>query len=268
MWGFGQLKQYTADHWTTRRSASLLATIFLLVAMCGQSAVALSAGDLQGLQVVGHHFSTRVSDGRRVSRVKNPLENRYLIVKLALAPPSSRSPVFLTDFVLQYVRSDGKHARSPCRELCRANTATLGEKSRCMMGTANALIFDKTQKYMTLAFLLANNVREVNIARTGAAPISYTVGVDRPYSVYLTTNQGRDAIAPAQAAIRAGGYQVTNVSDKLSSKSKGIVIHHSTKAEPQAREISQRIMTEMGVVPTVKTVKLISDHDIVVWIGQ
>lgn|GEM_PF-2279184 len=102
---------------------------------------------------------------------------------------------------------------------------------------------------------------------TGVAPIRHTVGGDRPYSVYLTTNQGCEAIAPVKAAIRAGGYQFTHMSDKLSNKTKGIVIHHSAKAETQGREISQMIMTQMGVVPTVKTVKLVSDYDVVVWIG-
>ena len=250
--GYGQIKPDTAAAWRMCRSAALPATVVVATALSGQSAMALSAGELKDVQVVGHHFATRVSDTRRVTRVKNPLEARYLVVKLAINMPGGSSPVFLTDFVLQ----------------CRANTGTLGEKSRCMMGTSNALVFDESQKYMSLAFLVPNDVREVDIARTGAAPISYTVGADRPYSVYLTTNRGPGAITPIQAAIQAGGYQVTNVSEKLSKKTTGIVIHHSTKAESQAREISQRIMTEMGVLPTVKPLKLMSDHDVVVWVGQ
>jgi hypothetical protein len=250
------------------RPVLLSAVLAVVSVLVGHDARALSSGDLGDVRIVGHHFTTRVSDGRRATRVKNPVDSRYVVVKLAIDVPADRSPIFLNDFVLQYVRSGGKEGRSACRVLCRAKTDRLGENGSCMMGESNALVFDRSQKYMTLTFFVKSDVSDVRIARTGAAPIEYSIGSDRPYSVYLTTNQGLDAIAPVEAAIRAGGYQLTNVGTALSKKTSGIVIHYSEKAETQGREISQRLMTSMSVAPTVKALKLMSDHDVVVWVGN
>ena len=46
------------------------------------------------------------------------------------------------------------------------------------------------------------------------------------------------------------------------------MIRYRDSAENQAREISQRLMTKFGIVPTVKKMDLVGSNDIVAWIGK
>jgi hypothetical protein len=246
-------------------SASVL--LFAILA-AGENASALSAGGLKNIKVVGHHFTTSVNNGKRIATAKSPSEARYLVVKLSVEVPSDDMKVFTNDFALQYFHRDGKEDRTKCDAICRASTAELGEDDGCAMGNAAWVLLDRASKFLTLVFYLENDVSSVSIARLGADPVTYQVGSDRPFSVYLTTNQGGEMLSRTEKVVRAGGYQVTRTSTKLSDETEGTTIHYADGAEVQAREISQRIMTVLGIVPVVKKMNLISENDIVIWLGK
>lgn len=247
---------------------SLLSALVLALALLAASrdASAVSAGDLNNLRVIGHHYTTFFSNGKRTASVKKPSEGRYLVLKLDINVPSDDSKIFTNDFVLQYFHKDGKEDRNKCTAICRAKTAKLSENDGCAIGNAAWVLLGKSNKYLTLVFYLESDVDSVKISRTGTQPLTYIVGSDRPYSVYIATNQGQDALSKAEKVISAGGYQVVGTGTSLTEEKKGITIHYAESAEVQAREISQRIMTELGVAPEVKKMKLISDNDIIVWI--
>jgi len=234
---------------------SLLSASILLIAILatGQIASGVTAGDLKNIKVIGHHFTTSFSNGKRIIYVKKPSEARYIVIKLAVEVPSDDSKIFTNDFVLQYLHQDGKEDRAECDAICRAKTDKLSEDDGCAMGTAAWVLFSKSGKYLSLVFFLENDVNSVSIGRIGAVPLTYQVGSDRPFSVFITTNQGSEALSKTEKVIRTGGYQVTRTSTGLSDEEKGITIHYADGAEVQAREISQRIMTAMGIAPAVKS---------------
>jgi hypothetical protein len=249
------------------RLLSLLSASVVLVAILstGQKTSAITAGDLKNIKIIGHHFTTSFNNGKRIISVKKPSEARYVLIKLAVEVQSDDSKIFANDFVLQYFHQDGKEDRTKCDAICRAKTAALSEDDGCAMGNA---AWVKSSKYLILVFFLENDVNSVSIGRTGAFPLTYKVGSDRPYSVFIATNQGSEALSKTEKVISAGGYQVTRTSTNLPDEKNGIIIHYADGAEVQAREISQRIMTEMGIAPVVKKMDLISDNDIVVWLGR
>jgi len=244
------------------------ATLLISILFTGQNASAISAGELKNFKVIGHHFTTSFTNGKRYSRVKKPSEARMIVIKLAVKAPSDDSKIFINDFVLQYFHQDGKEDRAKCSAICRAKTEKLGENKGCGMGNGAWIRLDKKSKYLSLMFFLENDVKSVDISRTDAPPLTYRVGSDRTYSVFISTNQKENVLSEIEKVIRAGGYQITRTSTSLPKEEKGIIIHYAEGAETQAREISQRIMIKTNVAPEVKKMELISSNDIVVWIGK
>jgi len=88
------------------------------------------------------------------------------------------------------------------------------------------------------------------------------------YSISVFTNKDFNTLSEAVEVIEAGGYQVVASSETLNKEITGTTILYMDVAESQAREISQRLMTKLGVVPTVKKMDVISEDDIVVWLGK
>jgi hypothetical protein len=115
--------------------------------------------------------------------------------------------------------------------------------------------------------MLENDVEAIEIHGIGIPPIKYRVGAERLYSVYVITNQGSDILSRAEKIIQPGNYNIIT-STKLSDQTKGVVIHYADGAEVQAREISQRLISGMGFLPSIEKTKLISSFDVVVWIGK
>lgn len=246
--------------------ASVLA-IFCILAVA-QNTSAINAGDLEKIKVIGHHFTTSFNNGKRIASVKDPSFARYIVIKLSFDSPTNDVKLFTNDFVLQYYRQNGKEDRSKCSGICRANTAMLSEDVGCSMGNAGWVLIEKVNQYLSLVFFIENEVNSIDIGRIGGTAVSYKIGSDRPYSVFLTTNQGPEKLVKYEKLILSGGYQVTRTSTNLNAEQKGITINFAKQAETQAREISQRIMTELKTVPTVQKMDLVSDNDIVVWVGK
>jgi hypothetical protein len=231
-------------------------------------AFALSAGELTNVKPLGHHFTTALSNGTRLSSTKNPTAARILVLKLSLTVPEDGARIFVDDFSLQYRHNDGKEDRARAFAVCKAKTADLGEDAGCGMGEGAAAVLGRSDRYLILAFFVEHDVGTVALARPGAAPVSYELGAQRRYSVFMSTNRGADTLAKPAQLVQAGGYQVTRTSTGLNADHSGVTIHYAKQAETAAREISQRFMTGLGVAPTVKESELASDHDVVIWFGK
>jgi len=241
--------------------ASVIAAVLFLF---GERALAVSAGDLKGMKIVGHYFTTRIANDKRA--LQTPSHLRLLVLKLAVVSSADDSKTFLDDFVLQYSHTGGKEDRARSAAICQATTPKPSEEAGCVTGEGAWILLDKTSSYLSLAFPIEGDVGEISLGRVGAQPVPYTIGPDRQYSVHIATNQEPDLAQRFADVISSGGYQVMDVAD-LKGDVSGVVIYYAESAETQAREISQRIMTELKVTPAIKKMGLISNVDIVVWIG-
>lgn len=118
--------------------------------------------------------------------------------------------------------------------------------------------------YFGLAFIIENDVEAIEICRIGTAEtVRYNISSERFYSIYLTTNSSPVILASAEQVIKDGGYFVVS-SQGLDQAEKKVTIHYQENGESQAREISQRLIAKLGVIPKLKKMELINEFDIVV----
>lgn len=244
----------------------LISTFVVLVLLTTQVAAG-TAGEITGLEVLGHRFSTHISSKKRTARVGDPANARYLILKLKGTVSADDERFFCADFVLRIVDSRGLEERSRCRGVFTARTSDPNEFLDAGVGSDSRFNFSKGTKYFGLAFVVGANVTTVEILRPGVPGILYEIGEDRPYSVHLSTNADPARLDIAARSIRSGGYQV-KTSDKLDPAFTGITINYAASAEGAAREISQRLMLELQQTATLKRANLGGGNDIVIWLGK
>lgn len=245
----------------------LVALISLLLAMVPGRAFGISAGEIRDLKVVSHHFSTEVSSGTRLARINDPAKSRYLILKLRGVVAADDAKVFNTDFVLKYEHRDGSEDRARCTGIGNSKTDEHGLFGRFAVGNYAWIKLKKGKQYFGISCAIEPDVKTVEIMRFGGAPLTYTIGSSRAFSVFLTTNRGVDEVGELVEAVKSGGYDVAT-SDGLVKNERGITIHYGKYAETAAREISQRLMIKLKKAPVVKEKKLVSSYDVVIWIGQ
>lgn len=231
-------------------------------------AAAVTAGELQNLKIIGHHFTTTIASGIRTVSTTDPSKARFLVLKVAAVVPGKSAVAFAPDFVLVYSHADGSEDRATCDAIGEASTGTPGEFSAFHIGTVPRLTLPGGQVYFGLAFLVEPDVVSVELHPLGGPPMSYSVGPDRKYSVYLTTNTNPKLLSDVQKVIQEGGYQVTAATGQLNQEQTGVIIHYADKAESEAQEISQRLTTQLKLTPTLKKMELISEVDIVIWLGK
>ncbi len=240
---------------------------FVALALLTTQVVAGTAGDITGLKVIGHRFSTHVASSKKNIFVTTPSKARYLILKFEGTVSTDNGRYFCADFVLKIVDSSGRETRSRCKAILTAKTADPNEFSKVGVGPDTNFVFNKGTKYFGLAFVVGTNVRTVEILRPGVPGILYDIGADRPYSVHLTTNTDPVRLEIAAKTLRSGGYQV-KTSNKLGAANTGITINYAAGAEGAAREISQRLMLELQQTATLKKSPLAGASDIVIWLGK
>ncbi len=248
--------------------ASVAAAALWITAL--PEARAIGSGEIRDVAVVGHHFATSVASRTRRVSAKDPDRSRMVVIKLKMTVPDNGTKLFTSDFALAYQRGDGKEARSGANAICAANTAEVGEERGCAVGTGSTWTrLSSGRRYVALSFFVQSDVREVTIYRLGAPdPVAYRIGIERPVSVFITTNDDSERMAKIEQAVTAGAYQVVRTSERLTSKHKGVLIHYASGAETHAREISQRIMQVTGDVPTLKPMRLATTKDVVIWLGH
>lgn len=227
----------------------------------------ITAVEMQGLSVVGHHFTSGIMTNKRHIYTKDPSTARYLVLKLS-AFSNNKGKLFTNDFVLRYFHRDGKEDRTECAAIARAETAKLGDLDRFYTGNGANISIEEGMLYFGLAFIIEKDVEAIEICRIGTAEtLKYNISSERFYSVYLTTNSSPLILASAEQVIKDGGYFVVS-SQGLDQAEKKVTIHYQDNVESQAREISQRLIAKLGVLPKLKKMDLITEFDIVVWIGK
>jgi len=252
--------------------------VFALLAFClailAPEAESFVAGELQDVQIIGHHFSTRVvgmiGGQQGAKSIKDPSISRILVLFIRITTPSEKISVFAHDFILQYYRNEADD-RARCFGLGIAEKETnqvLGNYGLEGAEPAVRLIGRKVF-HLALLFLVENNISMINLYRVGSVnPLAYNLGPSRPYSIFLTTNDPDvGKLQQVVQCVEAAGCKVTT-STGLNKDTQGITIHYSEKAEGAAREISQRLMTQFSVVTTIKEIRLMSEFDIVIWVGR
>jgi len=111
-------------------------------------------------------------------------------------------------------------------------------------------------------------VKEIELCRVGGStPLRYHIGSRRPFSVYVTTNEAAARLNALAEALTRGGYYVST-SNSLDRSTNGTVIHYEPKAEMAAREIAQRLISQFGLAPQLTECELVSEYDIIIWLGK
>lgn len=261
-------------NYTMRLDAKFIALGIIVAGlfMSINPATAITTGDLQDVKVVGHYFTTAISNDKRTVYTKDPSTGRYLVLVLSATFPQEQGKMFSTDFMLRYVHSDDSEDRSNCSALARSETPNpekVFDLSEFFIGDFAWMKVNSGQIRFALAFYVEPDVETIDLYRHGAPePVTYRIGTDRSYSVALFTNIDSPTLLRAKDVIQKGGYEVVETSETLVKEKTGITIHYREQVESQAREISQRVMTEFGRTPTLQKMELIAGIDIVIWLGK
>lgn len=227
---------------------------------------AAMAGELQNLKITNHHFTTTIiTANQKMIWAINPKTSRYVVLELT-AVAQNNTKIFSSDFVLSYSIED-KEERSSCAAI---GTVDENHLISFYAGVLPRITVQKGKIYLTLAFMIESDVEKITLQQVGdATSLTYHIGNKRPYSVFVATNTGsQQLLSDVQTIIQSGGYDVVALTDNLATHVSGTTIYYAEKAESEAREISQRLMVKFGFIPTLKEMKLISDVDIVIWLGE
>lgn len=229
-------------------------------------ASAMTAGELKNLKVLKHYFSTGIITSNREIWTNDPEKGRYLILTFSADSPTA-TWIFSSDFVLSYTRNGDED-----RALCAAIGIAEKENAQSMffhIGVLPSVRASQGKIYFALAFLVESGVDSVTVQRINGSSVTYRIGRERPYSVFIATNTGsRQLLSGVEDTIKSGGYEVVDVSDELNNGVSETIIHYNEQSEREAREISQRLMVKFGLVPALKKTNIASAFDIVVWLGE
>jgi hypothetical protein len=228
------------------------------------------ASELKDLRILNHYFTTAVCDGNKILYVNDPSEARYVVLKLAATLDKEDGKLYVNDFALKYYHEDGKEDRAQCKAIGACETPDLGEYGEFVISNeAGYLNVEKGIIYFELIFFIEEDVTTIELYRLGYnLPIIYTIGSDRLYSIFISSNSGYETLSKVKKVIEQGGYLVTSTSDALSEDEEEITIHYQEQVENQAREISQRLMITLERTPKLEKMNLITQNDIVIWLGQ
>jgi hypothetical protein len=221
-----------------------------------------SAALLRDVQVTAHHFATAVSGTKYMLSINDTQASRYLVLQVSAMGAVNPTKLFCTDFTIAYTPIGGSETRSRCEGIAAS-------ANDMVIGAGWVTLDSSTKASLRLVFAIETNVDTVNLYRIGVAePIPYRIGTDRPVSVHVFSSKGSDQLSKAVSLIRSGGYTIVSAADTLVPEITDVTIHYREKAEVQAREISQRLMVGLKVVPAVKRLELVTDVDVIVWLGK
>jgi len=247
-------------------------SLLILVLLAGSvfplapPASAIRGGELPELKVLSHHWTSRIASEDQTTTVDHPDAARFLILKLA-ANLESKDVIFGDDFVLVYRHSDGQEDRANCRAMANADTAEPGEFAAFYLGASPRHAAEPGPAFFGLAFVVEADAESVELHRIGGPPLAYRIGATRPFSAYISTNQSPELLPRARQVAESAGLQVVNVSTSLAPEKTGAVVFYSPASEDVARDLAARLQSELGISPDVQPMELISELDIIVWLG-
>ena len=229
-------------------------------------ASAIRGGELPELKLVSHHWTSRIASEDQTTTVDHPDAARFLILKLA-ANLKSKDVIFGDDFVLVYRHSDGQEGRAACHAMGNSDTAEPGDFDAFFLGASPRLPAEPGPAFFGLAFVVEADVESIELHPIGGSPLAYRIGSDRPFSAYISTNQAPELLLRARQVAESAGLQVVNVSTSLAPEKTGAVVFYSPASEDAARDLAARLQSELGISPDVQPMELISELDLVVWLG-
>jgi len=251
----------------------LVGVLVISLMVLANTANAIPAGQLQDLEVIDHYFTTSLTtyygDSSQTIFSEDSSQLRYIILKFSAIVPEDNTRIFLHDFILGYFHRNGEEDRASCDAIGICATKEPREYQELYSGIEPFIEANQGEIYFILAAAIESDVTALNIHRVGATqPLSYFISSDRSYSVSLISNvNDLERIRTIEKTIEEGGYHVYTLTE-LAEDVTGITIHYVEQAETQAREISQRLMVKLGIVPKVEKMNLYSAEDIVVWLGE
>jgi len=109
---------------------------------------------------------------------------------------------------------------------------------------------------------------ENGVIRKQEGVLTNVLGSQKIYSVFIATNQGAQLLSKVEKVLHDSGYPLVDSTTELNKDSQGLIIHYVDAAKTRAQEIAKLLEAEFGMAPEVKKSNLISDDDIVIWLGK
>lgn len=249
------------------RFVQLTGCALLVAAFCAAvPAHASVPGEIKNLTVIDHFYTTRLSNGTRVSQTQDPTQSRLLILKFSGDIPYDNFKLFVTDFILKY-QNNGQEDRNQCYAIASSSNGNSDDLDNFGLGNFASITLPAGHRFFGIACGIEQTITDVQILPAGGAPVPCSIGSDHGLSVYVTTNLGSAALDRYVQLVRSAGLTV-HTSTELVSDTKGVTIRYTPAAETAARELSQRISTALNITPNLQSMDLASDHDIVIWVGH
>jgi len=266
------MKTYTMTQKASFIVLGVVAAVFLISAGPATAAAPPTVKEIQNLKIEGHFFTTAISSSERTISTTDASKSRYLVLVLSATLEKGEGKLYAPDFALRYFHDDGNEDRSRCGAMMISET-TAPEKVFDMgefaVGEFSWIKLHSGQNRFALAFIIEPDTGVVDLYRLGIAePLTYNIGKDRLYSVYIATNIAAKPLLRAKEIMQKNGYQVVYATETLDQEQTGLTIHYREQSENQAREISKRLGKKFGKDPTLQKMELISAEDIVIWLGK
>ncbi|MBU4223645.1 hypothetical protein KJ934_00185 [Patescibacteria group bacterium] len=230
------------------------------------TANAMSAAGLEDVEIVQHHFTTRVIGVLGVVvtfDIKNPDLGRHIILTLRARASDEKINLCADEFTLIYSRKDGSEYKTDCKGICfKQNLESPGifylGNHPCTEATGPIIYFE-------LLAYIEPDVTSIKILHNRSM-CRLRVSA-RKLSARLYSNGGIDLSRVEDITINSGCD--TFCSDDLATTHRGLAIRYAPHARKKAEEIASAMKETLGLKAEMKEMKdILSDYDIVIWVGQ
>lgn len=234
------------------------------------TASAMSAADLEDVEVIQCHFTTQaigIRGGVATATIKNPDIGRYVVIMLKASVPNGKINLCAREFTFVFTRKDGSEYKAACTGLCikkdfiSSPIFYFGDDACTEVDTKNSVA------YIGLFGYIEPDVVSIKILCAGSSnKISCRIGAQRKLSARLFTN-GIDLGPVEDIAINSGCD--TFCSDDLVTTHRGLAIRYAPHARKKAEEIALALKETFGLNVEIKKLDdLLCDHDIIIWVGK
>jgi hypothetical protein len=233
------------------------------------AATSMMAGELRSLRIESCIFSTCLRGIERRVQVNDPSQTRFVVLNLSAEFPSGSARIHAPDFVLAYQRADGQDDRARCTAVGYASIED-PDPTRMGVGDYVSVQVGPETKRLAVAFAVERDVQRVALYVAGRAePLRYVLGETRPYSVYISTNlkDANGLVQNVRKQVEDAGMRVTACGSGLTADESENTVHYQTGLESAARELSQRLMLQCGIVAKLKPMDVYTCNDLLVWLG-
>ncbi len=253
--------------------ADLFVVLFMFFGFIGLTAPtpasAMSAADLKDVEVVQYHFATQAigigSGGIVAASVKNPDIGRYVVIMLKGSVPSGKINLCASEFTFAFTRKDGSEYKAACTGISAKES--LISPSIFYFGDGSCVEAKNRVAYIGLFGYIEPDVVAIKILRAGSSSkISCRIGAQRKLSARLYTNGDID-LNSIENAIDSDCD--TFCSGDLVESHRGLTIQYVPHAREKAKKIALTLKEAFGLKAEIKKLDgLISDYDILIWVGK